>query len=194
MAPVVAPSTISPASAVTTATCSTKVSPTTLEQQQSQQQQKQQQQPQQSPPSHFVIQAPRTPGGSTATIVPVSVGGPGMGKHTFAYLGTIIKPGMGVGKPGESPQLVLPTTGLVPATNQKLLLAPVPALPKLAPAPPRRSKITKPSSSQQPKVTSLIVPMTIPAAVGGGKSGMINLKISNGQIHTEGKGPVTGKF
>lgn len=191
MAPVVAPSTISPASVATTTTCSSKLVSTALEQQQSQQQQHQQQQP---PPSHFVIQAPRTPGGSTATIVPVSVGGPGMGKHTFAYLGTIIKPGMGVGKPGESPQLVLPTAGLVPATNQKLLLAPVPVLPQLAPAPPPASNITTPSSSQQPKVASLLVPMTIPAAVGGGKSGMINLKISNGQIHTEGKGAVTGKF
>lgn len=70
MAPVVAPSTISPASVVTTTTCSSKLVPSTLEQQQSQQQQ------QQPPPSHFVIQAPRTPGGSTATIVPVSVGGP----------------------------------------------------------------------------------------------------------------------
>lgn len=187
MAPVVAPSTISPASVVTTTTSSSKLVSATLEQQQQAQQQ-------QSPPSHFVIQAPRTPGGSTAAIVPVSVGGPGMGKHTFAYLGTIIKPGMGVGKPGESPQLVLPTAGLVPATNQKLLLAPVPVLPQLAPAPPPASNITTPSSSQQPKVASLLVPMTIPAAVGGGKSGMINLKISNGQIHTEGKGSVTGKF
>lgn len=186
VAPVVAPSTISPASVVTTTTSSSKLVSATLEQQQPQQQQ--------SPPSHFVIQAPRTPGSSTATIVPVSVGGPGMGKHTFAYLGTIIKPGMGVGKPGESPQLVLPTAGLVPATNQKLLLAPVPVLPQLAPAPPPASNITTPSSSQQPKVASLLVPMTIPAAVGGGKSGMINLKISNGQIHTEGKGSVTGKF
>jgi hypothetical protein len=68
-----------------------------------------------------------------------------MGKHTFAYLGTIIKPGMGVGKPGESPQLVLPTAGLVPATNQKLLLAPVPVLPQLAPAPPPAGNTAIPS-------------------------------------------------
>ncbi|XP_021915653.1 lethal(3)malignant brain tumor-like protein 3 isoform X2 [Zootermopsis nevadensis] len=181
MAPIVASSTITPASVVTTTTSSSKLVPATLDQQQSQQQQQ----------PHFVIQAPRTPAGSSATIVPVSVGGPGMGKHTFAYLGTIIKPGMGVGKPGESPQLVLPTAGLVPATNQKLLLAPVPVLPQLAPAPPPIGNTTISSSSQQPKVTSLLVPMTIPATVGGGKSGMINLKISNGQIHTEGKGSVT---
>lgn len=188
VAPVIASSTVTPASVVTTTTCSTKLVPATLDQQQSQQQQQQPSQP------HFVIQAPRTPAGSTATIVPVSVAGPGMGKHTFAYLGTIIKPGMGVGKAGESPQLVLPTAGLVPATNQKLLLAPVPVLPQLAPAPPPASNTTIPSSSQQPKMAGLLVPMTIPAAVGGGKSGMINLKISNGQIHTEGKGSVTGKF
>lgn len=193
MAPVVASSTITPSSVVTTTTCSSKLVPATLDQQQSQQQQQQQQ----PPPSHFVIQAPRTPAGSTATIVPVSaVGGSGMGKHhTFAYLGTIIKPGMGVGKAGESPQLVLPTAGLVPASNQKLLLAPVPVLPQLAPAPPPTANTTtpSPSPSQQPKVASLLVPMTIPATVGGGKGGMINLKISNGQIHTEGKGSVTGK-
>ncbi|XP_069703930.1 lethal(3)malignant brain tumor-like protein 3 isoform X2 [Periplaneta americana] len=189
MAPVVAPSNITPASVVTTTTCTSKLVPTTLDQQQPQQSQQQQQQQQAQP--HFVIQAPRTPAGSTATIVPVSVGGAGMGKHTFAYLGTIIKPGMGVGKPGESPQLVLPTAGLVPATNQKLLLAPVPVLPQLAPAPPPIGNTSNPTPSQQPKVASLLVPMTIPATVGGGKSGMINLKISNGQIHTEGKGSVT---
>lgn len=184
MAPVVASSTISPASVVTT-TCSSKLVPAALDQQQA---------PQQPPQPHFVIQTPRTPAGSTATIVPVSVSGPGIGKHTFAYLGTIIKPGVSVGKPCESPQLVLPTAGLVPATNQKLLLAPVPVLPQLAPKPPPTGNITKPSQTQQPKVTSLLVPMSIPATVGGGKSGMINLKISNGQIHTEGKGSVTGKF
>lgn len=186
MAPVVASSTISPASVVTTTTSSSKLVPATLDQQQTQQQQ--------PPQPHFVIQTPRTPTGSTATIVPVSVSGPGIGKHTFAYLGTIIKPGVGVGKPCESPQLVLPTAGLVPATNQKLLLAPVPVLPQLAPKPPATGNISKPSQSQQPKVASLLVPMSIPAAVGGGKSGMINLKISNGQIHTEGKGSVTGEF
>jgi hypothetical protein len=184
MAPVVASSTISPASVVTTTTSSSKLVAATLDQQQTQQQ---------PPQPHFVIQAPRTPAGSTATIVPVSVSGPGIAKHTFAYLGTIIKPGVGVGKPCESPQLVLPTAGLVPATNQKLLLAPVPVLPQLAPKPPT-GNTTKAPQSQQPKVASLLVPMSIPATVGGGKSGMINLKISNGQIHTEGKGSVTGKF
>ena len=185
MAPVVASSTISPASVAATTTSSSKLVPATLDQQQTQQQ---------PPQPHFVIQTPRTPTGSTATIVPVSVSGPGIGKHTFAYLGTIIKPGVGVGKSCDSPQLVLPTAGLVPTTNQKLLLAPVPVLPQLAPKPPPTGNITKPSQSQQPKVASLLVPMSIPATVGGGKSGMINLKISNGQIHTEGKGSVTGKF
>ena len=190
MAPVVTPSNITQASVVTTTTSTTKLIPATLDQQPTQQVQQQQQQQ----PPHFVIQAPRAQGGSTATIVPVSVGGPGMGKHTFAYLGTFIKPGMGVGKPGETPQLVLPTAGLVPASNQKLLLAPVPVLPQLAPAPPSTGSTTTSAPPQQPKVASLLVPMSIPAAVGGGKSGMINLKISNGQIHTEGKGSVTGEL
>ncbi|KAJ9591128.1 hypothetical protein L9F63_002349, partial [Diploptera punctata] len=186
MAPVVTPTNITQASVVTTTASTTKIIPATLDQQPSQQVQPQQ-------PPHFVIQAPRAQGGSTATIVPVSVGGPGMGKHTFAYLGTIIKPGMGVGKPGETPQLVLPTAGLVPASNQKLLLAPVPVLPQLAPAPPSTGNTTTSAPPQQSKVTSLLlpVPMSIPATVSGGKSGMINLKISNGQIHTEGKGSVT---
>ncbi|PSN53045.1 hypothetical protein C0J52_03962 [Blattella germanica] len=184
MAPVVTPSNISQAAVATTTASATTLIPANLDQQQTQQVPQQQS-------SHFVIQAPRAQGGSTATIVPVSVGGPGMPKHTFAYLGTIIKPGVGVGKPGETSQLVLPAAGLVPAANQKLLLAPVPVLPQLAPAPAPPGNASTTAGTQQPKVASLLVPMSIPAAVGGGKSGMINLKISNGQIHTEGKGSVT---
>lgn len=57
-------------------------------------------------------------------------------------------------------------------------------LPKLAPTP----------STQQPKVASLLVPISLPGQVTPAttKGGMINLKISNGQIQTENKGCITG--
>ncbi|XP_063227929.1 lethal(3)malignant brain tumor-like protein 3 isoform X2 [Bacillus rossius redtenbacheri] len=128
---------------------------------------------------HFLIQTSR-PG----TQVPVSGGN---NKHTITYFSTILKPGVGVPKAGDGTQLVLPAgqlqTNILPGSNQKLVLAPLPVLPS--------STSGSGCPAQPGKLTSVLMPVSLAPQVGSTKSNMINLKIANGQIHHDGKGPVT---
>lgn len=51
------------------------------------------------------------------------------------------------------------------------------------------------SQSQTPKhMANLLLPVSIPPQGGPTKSSMFNLKINNGQINTENKGTITGKY
>nr|CAD7412020.1 unnamed protein product [Timema poppensis] len=129
---------------------------------------------------HIVIQRPVNQTSSSGPTTAIT-------KHTFAYLGTLLKPGMT--KSGESSQLVLPNgqlpSKIIPAPSQKLVLTPM--LPQRTPTP--ASTIT--TGSHQNKVTSLLVPVSLSSQTAASKN-IINLKISNGQITTaEGKTAVT---
>lgn len=124
---------------------------------------------------------------SSNTLIPVSVATSTGTKQTFAYLGTIIKPQGAGGKTSEN-QIVVPTShlpaGLVPApTNQKLVLTPM-TMPKLA---PRLPVTNLTASGNQPKISNLILPMTLKS----NNSSVINFKISNGQIQSDAKGSIT---
>lgn len=128
-------------------------------------------------PSHFVIQAQRannsTPIHPNALHVPVTMTNSNINKPTIAYLGALFKQS----KIPEQQQLVVPAspinTSLV--QNPKLLLTSLPVLPKLAPAPTTMI----PSSISTSKMTSLLVPVTIPTQT---KPATINLKIANSPI------------
>ncbi|KYQ58720.1 Lethal(3)malignant brain tumor-like protein 3 [Trachymyrmex zeteki] len=106
-----------------------------------------------------------------------------VGKHTFAYLGTLIKPN----KSRES--VVIPAGTLTPAqiTKPKLVITPV--ISQLAPT---STSTTSGSQSQAPKhMANLILPVNISQQSGTTKPSMFNLKINNGQLSTESKGTIT---
>ncbi|XP_018348159.1 PREDICTED: lethal(3)malignant brain tumor-like protein 3 [Trachymyrmex septentrionalis] len=106
-----------------------------------------------------------------------------VGKHTFAYLGTLIKPN----KSRES--VVIPAGTLTPAqiTKPKLVITPV--ISQLAPTP---TSTTSGSQSQAAKhMANLILPVNISQQSGTTKPSMFNLKINNGQLSTESKGTIT---
>ncbi|XP_015437327.1 PREDICTED: lethal(3)malignant brain tumor-like protein 3 isoform X1 [Dufourea novaeangliae] len=124
---------------------------------------------------------------STAQIVPLSSSQGNQnnaqtGKHTFAYLGTLIKPN----KSRDS--VVIP--GALTTTQiakQKLVIAPV--LSQLAQT---STSTTTGSQSQTAKhMANLLLPVSIPQQSGPTKSSMFNLKINNGQLTTESKGTIT---
>ncbi|XP_031835752.1 lethal (3) malignant brain tumor isoform X2 [Nomia melanderi] len=125
---------------------------------------------------------------STAQIVPLSSSQGNQtnaqaGKHTFAYLGTLIKPN----KSRES--VVIPAGALTTTqiTKPKLVIAPV--ISQLAQT---STSTTTGSQSQPPKhMANLLLPVSIPQQSGPTKSSMFNLKINNGQISTESKGTIT---
>ncbi|XP_076291350.1 lethal (3) malignant brain tumor isoform X3 [Lasioglossum baleicum] len=126
---------------------------------------------------HILLRKSNT---STAQIVPLSSSQGNQttaqaGKHTFAYLGTLIKPN----KARESV--------VIPAAKPKLVIAPV--ISQLA----QTSTSTTSGSQSQPTkhMTNLLLPVTIPQQSGSTKSSMFNLKINNGQISTESKGTIT---
>ncbi|XP_076647898.1 lethal (3) malignant brain tumor isoform X3 [Halictus rubicundus] len=117
---------------------------------------------------------------STAQIVPLSSSQGNQttaqaGKHTFAYLGTLIKP-------NKSRESVV-----IPAAKPKLVIAPV--ISQLA----QTSTSTTTGSQNQPTkhMANLLLPVSIPQQSGPTKSSMFNLKINNGQISTESKGTIT---
>ncbi|XP_018398877.1 PREDICTED: lethal(3)malignant brain tumor-like protein 3 [Cyphomyrmex costatus] len=106
-----------------------------------------------------------------------------VGKHTFAYLGTLIKPN----KSRES--VVIPAGTLTPAqiTKPKLVITPV--ISQLAQT---STSTTSGSQSQAPKhMANLILPVNISQQSGTTKPSMFNLKINNGQLSTESKGTIT---
>ncbi|XP_024880512.1 lethal(3)malignant brain tumor-like protein 3 isoform X2 [Temnothorax curvispinosus] len=123
---------------------------------------------------------------STAQIVPLNTTqgnqtNAQVGKHTFAYLGTLIKPN----KSRES--VVIPAGALTPTqiTKPKLVITPV--ISQLA-----QSTSTTSSQSQPPKhMANLILPVNIPQQSCSTKPSMFNLKINNGQLSTESKGTIT---
>lgn len=125
---------------------------------------------------------------NTQTLIPVTVATSTGTKQTFAYLGTIIKP---PGAKTSENQIVVPTShlpaGLVPGpTNQKLLLTPM-AMPKLTPRIPLTCSTT---TSNQPKLSSLILPMTLSTQLKNTNQSVINFKISNGQLQSDPKGGI----
>ncbi|KAL6266334.1 hypothetical protein P5V15_003189 [Pogonomyrmex californicus] len=125
---------------------------------------------------------------STAQILPLnttqgSQTNAQVGKHTFAYLGTLIKPN----KTRES--VVIPAGALTPTqiTKPKLVITPV--ISQLAQT---STSTTSGSQSQPPKhMANLILPVNIPQQSGTTKPSMFNLKINNGQLSTESKGTIT---
>ncbi|XP_039307528.1 lethal(3)malignant brain tumor-like protein 3 isoform X3 [Solenopsis invicta] len=126
---------------------------------------------------------------STAQIVPLNTTqgnqtNAQVGKHTFAYLGTLIKPN----KSRES--VVIPAGALTQTqitTKPKLVITPV--ISQLA----QTSTSTTSGSQSQPgkHMANLILPVNIPQQSGTTKSSMFNLKINNGQLSTESKGTIT---
>lgn len=135
---------------------------------------------------HILLRKSNT---STAQIVPLSTNqgsqsNAQVGKHTFAYLGTLIKPN----KSRES--VVIPAGALTTTqiTKPKLVIAPV--ISQLAQT---STSTTSGSQSQQAKhMTNLLLPVNIPQqSSGSAKSSMFNLKINNGQLSTESKGTIT---
>ncbi|XP_066997858.2 lethal(3)malignant brain tumor-like protein 3 [Anabrus simplex] len=85
---------------------------------------------------------------------------------SYAYVGTLLRQEV---KTGDSPQ--------------KILLANVPL--------PLSASSGSSSSSQQHKMASLLLPVTIPTQVNSGKTSVINLKIANRHILPDGKASVT---
>lgn len=134
---------------------------------------------------HILLRKSNT---STAQIVPLNTSQGNQtnaqsGKHTFAYLGTLIKPN----KSRES--VVIPAGALTTTqiTKPKLVIAPV--ISQLAQT---STSTTSGSQSQPPKhMTNLLLPVSIPQQSGPAKSSMFNLKINNGQISTDSKGTIT---
>ncbi|KAK2587825.1 hypothetical protein KPH14_003926 [Odynerus spinipes] len=134
---------------------------------------------------HILLRKSNT---STAQIVPLNTSQGNQtnaqsGKHTFAYLGTLIKPN----KSRES--VVIPAGALTTTqiTKPKLVIAPV--ISQLAQT---STSTTVGSQSQSTKhMTNLLLPVSIPQQSGPAKSSMFNLKINNGQISTDSKGTIT---
>ncbi|XP_076647902.1 lethal (3) malignant brain tumor isoform X7 [Halictus rubicundus] len=125
---------------------------------------------------------------STAQIVPLSSSQGNQttaqaGKHTFAYLGTLIKPN----KSRES--VVIPAGALTTTQIAKPKLVIAPVISQLA----QTSTSTTTGSQNQPTkhMANLLLPVSIPQQSGPTKSSMFNLKINNGQISTESKGTIT---
>ncbi|XP_028049018.1 LOW QUALITY PROTEIN: lethal(3)malignant brain tumor-like protein 1 [Monomorium pharaonis] len=125
---------------------------------------------------------------STAQIVPLNTTqgnqtNAQVGKHTFAYLGTLIKPN----KSRES--VVIPAGALTPThqiSKPKLVITPV--ISQLAQT---SASTTSGSQSQPPKhMANLILPVNIPQQSGTTKP-LFNVKINNGQLSTESKGTIT---
>ncbi|XP_076291351.1 lethal (3) malignant brain tumor isoform X4 [Lasioglossum baleicum] len=134
---------------------------------------------------HILLRKSNT---STAQIVPLSSSQGNQttaqaGKHTFAYLGTLIKPN----KARES--VVIPAGALTTTQIAKPKLVIAPVISQLA----QTSTSTTSGSQSQPTkhMTNLLLPVTIPQQSGSTKSSMFNLKINNGQISTESKGTIT---
>ncbi|KAL0105487.1 hypothetical protein PUN28_016865 [Cardiocondyla obscurior] len=125
---------------------------------------------------------------STAQIVPLNTtqgnqSNTQVGKHTFAYLGTLIKPN----KSRES--VVIPAGALTPTQISKPKLVITPVISQLAQT---STSTTSGSQSQPPKhMANLILPVNIPQQSGTTKPSMFNLKINNGQLSTENKGTIT---
>ncbi|XP_066588878.1 lethal(3)malignant brain tumor-like protein 3 isoform X2 [Prorops nasuta] len=134
---------------------------------------------------HIVLRKSHT---STAQILPLNTTQGNQtqtqaGKHTFAYLGTLIKPN----KSRES--VVIPAGALSTPqiTKPKLVIAPV--ISQLAHT---STSTTAGSQSATPKhMTNLLLPVSIPPQSGSKKSSMFNLKINNGQISGDNKGTIT---
>lgn len=75
-------------------------------------------------------------------------------------------------------------------TKPKLVIAPV--ISQLAQT---STSTTTGSQSQPPKhMANLLLPVSIPQQNVPPKSSMFNLKINNGQINTDSKGTITGKY
>ncbi|XP_015605314.1 lethal(3)malignant brain tumor-like protein 3 isoform X2 [Cephus cinctus] len=134
---------------------------------------------------HILLRKSNT---STAQIVPLNTSQGTQahaqaGKHTFAYLGTLIKPN----KSRES--VVIPAGALstTQITKPKLVITPV--ISQLA----QTSTSTTSGSQSQPgkHMANLLLPVSIPQQSGPTKQGMFNLKINNGQISTDSKGTIT---
>ncbi|XP_012282792.1 lethal(3)malignant brain tumor-like protein 3 isoform X2 [Orussus abietinus] len=125
---------------------------------------------------------------STAQIVPLNTSQVTQthsqaGKHTFAYLGTLIKPN----KSRES--VVIPAGALTTTqiNKPKLVIAPV-----ISPLAQTSTSTTSSSQSQPAKhMTNLLLPVNIPQHSGSNKQSMFNLKINNGQISADSKGTIT---
>nr|XP_050851740.1 lethal(3)malignant brain tumor-like protein 3 isoform X1 [Vespula vulgaris] len=134
---------------------------------------------------HILLRKSNT---STAQIVPLNTSqsnqtNPQSGKHTFAYLGTLIKPN----KSRES--VVIPAGALTTTQISKPKLVITPVISQLAQT---STSTTAGSQSQPPKhMTNLLLPVSIPQQSGSAKSSMFNLKINNGQISTDSKGTIT---
>ncbi|XP_043506914.1 lethal(3)malignant brain tumor-like protein 3 isoform X3 [Frieseomelitta varia] len=134
---------------------------------------------------HILLRKSNT---STAQIVPLSTSQGNQtnaqaGKHTFAYLGTLIKPN----KSRES--VVIPAGALTTTQIAKPKLVIAPVISQLAQT---STSSTTGSQSQTPKhMANLLLPVSIPPQGGPTKSSMFNLKINNGQINTENKGTIT---
>ncbi|XP_046994712.1 lethal(3)malignant brain tumor-like protein 3 [Schistocerca americana] len=104
------------------------------------------------------------------------------GGKQYAYVGTIIKP--------HGNKELLLSAGVLP----KLAPAPAPPPPTVnvaANQPPAQVQVTGSGNTASNKMTSLLVTLPPGAQHVPSKPGMINLKISNGQIHTDNKGCIT---
>ncbi|XP_014468814.1 PREDICTED: lethal(3)malignant brain tumor-like protein 3 isoform X1 [Dinoponera quadriceps] len=127
---------------------------------------------------------------STAQIVPLNTNQSSQsnaqtGKHTFAYLGTLIKPN----KSRES--VVIPAGALTTTqiTKPKLVIAPV-----ISQLSQTSTSTTTGSQSQSSKhMANLLLPVTIPQQSGSTKPSMFNLKINaaTGPFNSESKGTIT---
>ncbi|XP_029658722.1 lethal(3)malignant brain tumor-like protein 3 isoform X1 [Formica exsecta] len=124
---------------------------------------------------------------STAQIVPLSTTqgsqtNAQVGKHTFAYLGTLIKPN----KSRES--VVIPAGALTSTQISKPKLVITPVISQLA-----QTSTSTTSGQNQPSkhMANLLLPVNIPQQSGTTKPSMFNLKINNGQLSTESKGTIT---
>ncbi|XP_033219397.1 lethal(3)malignant brain tumor-like protein 3 isoform X3 [Belonocnema kinseyi] len=133
---------------------------------------------------HILVRRSNTP---TAQIVPLNTSQGSQthaqaGKHTFAYLGTIIKPN----KTRES--VVIPAGGLTTQISKpKLVITPV--LSQLNPT--STSSPVGTQSRLKKSMANLLLPVNIPQQTSSAKPNMLNIKINNGQIGTESKGTIT---
>ncbi|KAK0089357.1 hypothetical protein PV325_007702 [Microctonus aethiopoides] len=142
-----------------------------------------------SPPTqgqkHILL---RKTASSAAQILPLNTTTQGnstnnqQGKHTFAYLGTLIKPNK-----AREPVVISP--GNIPTsqiTKPKLVIAPV--ISQLG----QTSTSTSIQQTQPQKhITNLLLPVSIPQPTEPPKQNMFNLKFNNGPASAENKGGVT---
>ncbi|XP_011304993.1 lethal(3)malignant brain tumor-like protein 3 isoform X2 [Fopius arisanus] len=133
--------------------------------------------PQNQGQKHILLRKPNTP---NAQILPLNSAGTGAatqsssGKHTFAYLGTFIKPN----KTRES--VVIPAGGIPAPQMQKPKLVITPMISGIG----QTSTCTTPVSQSQPQkhMANLILPVSIPQSTGASKQSTLNLHFSHGQI------------